>query len=216
MAEGVAERLSKQHGGSPPGAASAAQTPHLPSPLRRPRLLTRLRTATNGKVTVLRGPAGSGKSTLLGEWMRADTRPCLIPVGPDPIQLWADAVAALEQHGGSAHLVLDGVDCSPDDPATDVVTALLALPGVRLVLSTRTVPTLPLSRWRLAGELTDIEASQLAFTPAEMAEVWWRYGVPLSEMDAASLLAQTEGWPALVCLAALARVDGRFDRRCDG
>ncbi len=211
MLEGVAQRPDIEPANCQLREAPAGRPGRVPRPLSRPRLVARLRTAGAGKVTVLRGPPGCGKSTLLADWMRVDSRPCLIPAGPDPTEVWADAVAALETHGTAAALVLDGVECLPDDPATDVVTALLALPGVRLVLSTRTAPALPLSRWRLAGELTEIEASDLAFTPAEAAEVCWRYGLSLSEVDAAALVARTDGWPALVCLAALARVDGRDD-----
>jgi len=202
MADGVAERLGRQQW---PSRSLAARS------LSRPRLLARLRAASAGKVTVLHGPAGSGKSTLLADWMRTDAAPCLVPVDADPAQLWADALAALDRHGSAATLVLDGVECWPDDPLTDVVAALLRLPDVRVVLGTRTVPCLPLSRWRLAGELSEIGASELAFTPAEAAEVWWGYGMPLPERDAADLMSRTEGWPALVCLAALTRVDGRLD-----
>ena len=40
-------------------------------------------------------------------------------------------------------------------------------PGLRLVVTSRMDPLLPLHRYRLAGELTEIRAADLAFSTAE-------------------------------------------------
>ena len=52
-----------------------------------------------------------------------------------------------------------------------VLEALLAHPppGVRLVLATRADPPLPLARLRARGQLVELRAADLRFTPAEAA-----------------------------------------------
>ena len=42
-------------------------------------------------------------------------------------------------------------------------------PHVHVVISTRADPDLPLSRWRVRGELVEIRAAELRFTPDEVA-----------------------------------------------
>jgi LuxR family maltose regulon positive regulatory protein len=75
---------------------------------------------------------------------------------------------------------------------------------LRLVIATRVDPALPLHRWRLSGELTDVRARELAFTVNETAELLARHDVELPESHLAALHAHTEGWPAGLRLAALA------------
>jgi hypothetical protein len=75
--------------------------------------------------------------------------------------------------------------------------------GLRLVVSARMDP-LPLHRYRLAGELTEIRASDLAFTVAEAALVPARHGCTLTADSLEYLTRQTEeGWAAGSRLAAV-------------
>jgi LuxR family maltose regulon positive regulatory protein len=53
-------------------------------------------------------------------------------------------------------------------------------PGPRLVVSSRMDPLLPLHRYRLAGELTEIRASDLAFSTAEAGLLMAQHGSSLS------------------------------------
>ncbi len=104
-------------------------------------------------------------------------------------------------------LVLDDyhVITAPDVRRT--VGALLErLPAqAHLVISTRQDPSLPLARLRAHGELLELRADALLFTKEE-AQVFLsdRMGVKLSDDDLDTLMARTEGWPAVLQLAGLA------------
>jgi LuxR family transcriptional regulator, maltose regulon positive regulatory protein len=74
--------------------------------------------------------------------------------------------------------------------------------GLRLVVSARMDP-LPLHRYRLAGQLTEIRASDLAFTSAEAGQLLARHGVALAADSIESLTRRTEGWAAGLRLAAV-------------
>ncbi len=75
--------------------------------------------------------------------------------------------------------------------------------GLRLVLAGRSVPGLALARLRLAGELADIGASDLACTPEETAEYFAMLGTPLNPAERDRILRRTEGWLAGLRLTAL-------------
>jgi len=76
--------------------------------------------------------------------------------------------------------------------------------GLHLVLSTRADPDFPLSRWRVQGQLIEIRAADLRFTPTEaslfLTEVM---GLSLSEEQSRIVEQRTEGWIAGLQLTAL-------------
>jgi len=76
-------------------------------------------------------------------------------------------------------------------------------PGLRLVVSSRSDPLLPLHRYRLAGQVAEIRASDLAFSTADTEAVLAQHGVTLSAGALECLTRRTEGWAAGVRLAAL-------------
>jgi ATP/maltotriose-dependent transcriptional regulator MalT len=76
-------------------------------------------------------------------------------------------------------------------------------PGLRLVISSRMDPLLPLHRRRLAGELTEIRASDLAFTVSETGQLMAQHGSQLSAASLECLTRRAEGWAAGIRLAAL-------------
>ena len=80
-------------------------------------------------------------------------------------------------------------------------------PGLRLILAARSDPLLPLHRYRLAGQMHELRAADLAMTPAEITEVLSAHGVTLAARDFSILAARTEGWAAGVQLSAM-RMDG--------
>jgi LuxR family maltose regulon positive regulatory protein len=81
-------------------------------------------------------------------------------------------------------------------------------PPLRLVLATRSDPTLPLlPRLRLSGELVEARAADLAFTTGETSELLASHDVRLPDADLALLQARTEGWAAGLRLAALSFQD---------
>src|SRR5262249_32088276 len=88
-----------------------------------------------------------------------------------------------------------------------VFLLLNAGPGLRRVVSSRADPLLLLHRYRLAGELAEIRAGDLAFSVEEAGEMLAQHGCTLSAGSAECLTRQTEGWaagprPAAMSLAA--------------
>jgi LuxR family transcriptional regulator, maltose regulon positive regulatory protein len=66
--------------------------------------------------------------------------------------------------------------------------------GLRLVTSSRMDPLLPVYRYRLAGELAEIRASDLAFSTAEAGLLLARHGGTLTAGQLECLIRRTEGW----------------------
>ena len=81
-------------------------------------------------------------------------------------------------------------------------------PRMHLVIATRMDPPLPLAKLRARGEMTELRAADLRFTPEEVATFLNRImGLELSAEDAAELEGRTEGWIAGLQMAALAMRD---------
>src|SRR5437870_6497399 len=77
-------------------------------------------------------------------------------------------------------------------------------PHMHLVIATREDPPLPLARLRVGGQLTELRAVDLRFTPSEAAEFLNQgMGLNLSAEDITALEARTEGWIAGLQLAAI-------------
>ena len=84
-------------------------------------------------------------------------------------------------------------------------------PQVHLVIAGRADPALPLARLRGRGELVEIRAADLRFTPDEAAAYLnGAMGLALTARDVAALEGRTEGWIAALQLAALS-MQGRDD-----
>jgi ATP/maltotriose-dependent transcriptional regulator MalT len=84
-------------------------------------------------------------------------------------------------------------------------------PCLHLVLATRADPPLPLARLRARGQLTELRASDLRFTPEEAAAFLTQtMGLTLSAEEISTLSTRTEGWIAGLQLAALS-LQGRTD-----
>jgi LuxR family transcriptional regulator, maltose regulon positive regulatory protein len=76
-------------------------------------------------------------------------------------------------------------------------------PGLRVVVSSRTDPPLRLHRYRLAGELAEIRASDLAFNIAEAGLLMAQHRGTISGDSLECLMRRTEGWAAGLRLAAI-------------
>ena len=84
-------------------------------------------------------------------------------------------------------------------------------PQIHLVIASRADPALPLARLRGRGELVEVRAADLRFTPAEAAAYLGEVmGLALTAPDVAALEGRTEGWIAALQLAALS-LQGRDD-----
>jgi LuxR family maltose regulon positive regulatory protein len=110
-------------------------------------------------------------------------------------------------------LVLDDYHLIESQAIHDAITFLIEhLPpptDMTLVIASRTDPPLPLSRWRVRGELVELRATDLAFSVEETAVFLHNAtGLTLSEQNIAALTARTEGWIAGLQMAALS-IQGR-------
>jgi LuxR family transcriptional regulator, maltose regulon positive regulatory protein len=114
---------------------------------------------------------------------------------------------------GEVTLVLDDYHLADGPGIRPGVSFLLdhLPPQVRLIISTRADPGLPLARLRARGELIEIRAADLRFTLAEAATYLNDVtGLSLTAEDIAALEQRTEGWVAALQLAALS-LQGRDD-----
>ncbi len=103
-------------------------------------------------------------------------------------------------------LVLDDYHVIDAKPVDKALTFLLEhLPSqMHLVIATREDPDLSVARLRVRGQLTELRAADLRFTPAEAAEFLNQVmGLNLSAEDIAALETRTEGWIAGLQLAAI-------------
>jgi LuxR family transcriptional regulator, maltose regulon positive regulatory protein len=119
-------------------------------------------------------------------------------------------ISTLPDHGV---LILDDyhtIDAPPVDTALTFLLEHLPL-RLHLVIATREDPSLPLARFRARGDLRELRAADLRFTPAEAAEFLnTTMGLGLAPDDIAALEARTEGWIAGLQLAALS-MQGQHD-----
>ena len=95
------------------------------------------------------------------------------------------------------------IDAKPIDHALTFLLEYLP-PQMHLVIATREDPQLSLARLRARGQLTELRATDLRFTPSEAAGFLNQgMGLNLSAEDIARLSTRTEGWIAGLQLAAL-------------
>lgn len=110
-------------------------------------------------------------------------------------------------------LVLDDYHLVESKAVDQALTFLLdhLPPQMHLLITTREDPNLPLARYRARGQLTEVRAADLRFTPAEAADFLNQsMGLALSAAEIAALEGRTEGWIAGLQLAALS-MQGRAD-----
>jgi LuxR family transcriptional regulator, maltose regulon positive regulatory protein len=103
-------------------------------------------------------------------------------------------------------LVLDDYHSITSQTIHDAIAYLVDhLPAtLHLIFISRADPPLPLGRWRVRGQLTEIRADDLRFTQSEAAQFLNQsMGLSLTEQDIQTLETRTEGWVAGLQLAAL-------------
>ena len=103
-------------------------------------------------------------------------------------------------------LVLDDFHAIAARPIHEGMTFLLEHlpPQLHLAIASRVDPPLPLARWRVRNQLTQLGAADLCFTLAETTAFIDRsMQLSLSQEQIAAIQARTEGWIAGLQLAAL-------------
>ena len=115
-------------------------------------------------------------------------------------------VNQLAEHPGELALVLDDYHVI-DSPAIHDSVALLLdrLPqGMRVIVAGRSDPPLALASMRAGGQLVEVRARDLRFSPEEatalLLEAW---GLDVPEQSLVALVERTEGWVTGLQLAAL-------------
>jgi LuxR family transcriptional regulator, maltose regulon positive regulatory protein len=135
------------------------------------------------------------------------------PSAPAPRAAGVDLIQALfsrvPESAGRLVVIIDDAHVLTHP---DVLAGLDSLirggqPGLRLILAARSDPLLPLHRYRLAGQMHELRAADLAMTHEEIIEVLRAHGVTLAARDSGILAARTEGWAAGVQLSAM-RMEG--------
>jgi LuxR family maltose regulon positive regulatory protein len=119
----------------------------------------------------------------------------------------------LAETAGDVVLVLDDYHVIETPDVHEALGFLVdhAPPQLHVVLAGRADPPLPLARLRARGDLLEIRAADLRFTPEETTAYFDEsVGVELTPADVAALDARTEGWVAALQLAALS-MQGRDD-----
>lgn len=138
-------------------------------------------------------------------WLQSPQTPPLKPLLTNVINLLTQSKPMI--------LVLDDLHLLESQA---VAQALLFLaehlpPQFHLILSTREDPALPLARWRVRQQLSEIRVADLRFTPPEAATFLQEsMHLHLSAPQIEALETRTEGWIAGLQLAALS-LQGQSD-----
>jgi LuxR family maltose regulon positive regulatory protein len=151
--------------------------------------------------TVAAGVGGSALA-LLQASQPPPVEAVLITLLNDLAAAAADIVLVLDDyHVIDAHEVQDGMAFLLDHLP----------PWLHVVIASRADPAFPLARLRARGELVEIRAADLRFTPDEAAAYLnGMMGLQLAARDVGALEGRTEGWIAALQLAALS-MQGRDD-----
>jgi LuxR family maltose regulon positive regulatory protein len=200
------------------------------STVPRPRIDALLEAGSAGRLTLLSAPPGAGKTIALLSWLADRDRVAWVSLTDrdDGAQaFWGrvgsavatargtpprsrvrgiDAVRAAFGDDEPLWLVLDDFHCIRDRDVLSAFTELLfdAPDELRTMIASRRDPDIDLHRFRLYGDVTELRASELAFTPAEAAELFAAAGIELEQAQVETLVRRTEGWAAGLRFAALA------------
>src|SRR5215217_8067748 len=127
-------------------------------------------------------------------------------VGPEEHDVRSSAEAALtalinDLSRGARPMILflDDFQVIENPSVRDAVVFLLdhLPPTTHVALASRSDPLLPLARLRAGGDLTELRAADLRFTPDEAAAfLTGVMGLALTHEDVAALETRTEGWIA--------------------
>ena len=128
-----------------------------------------------------------------------------IVVEEDVEQLPGQFAGVLGDDGTPMVLVLDNLHEITSLVVHESLLRLIQRPpgGLHFVVTTRRDPPWPLHQLRLAGALTEIRATDLAFHFDETAELFAQLQIDLDDTRLGRLVERTEGWAAGLRLAAL-------------
>ncbi len=122
-------------------------------------------------------------------------------------------INSITESSSQFSLVLDDYHVITDTQVHEAIRFTLdnIPPNMHMVISSRADPPWPLSRMRARGEMAEIRANDLRFTPQEVTQFLNDVmGFDLSPEDIKLLESRTEGWIAGLQMAALS-MQGRKD-----
>ncbi len=114
--------------------------------------------------------------------------------------------SAIEESGKKVRLVIDDYHRIDDKNIHSLIktTAANVPQNFGLILSTRSDPPFPVGRLRTAGRLSELRASDLAFSSDEVSRFYYQAcGFPASSSVLSILSGKTEGWPAGLMLFSM-------------
>lgn len=121
----------------------------------------------------------------------------------------------IEQYSRPMSVVMDDFHRLIEPKIHDAVTFLLenAPPNLHLIISSHTIPSIPVGRFKVDGDVFEIGMGNLSFTLVE-ADQFCResMGMALENQDVATLHRMTEGWIAGLQLTTLFWKDGGMNR----
>lgn len=139
--------------------------------------------------------------------------PLLQSPQPPPIKtMLAPVLGDLNRLTQPALVVLDDYHVIQNQAIHEALVYLIdhLPPQLRIILTTRSDPPLTLALWRVRGQLGEVRADDLRFTPEEAQAFLSGMGISLNTADVVALDTRTEGWIAGLQLAALS-MKGRSD-----
>jgi LuxR family maltose regulon positive regulatory protein len=208
----------------------------------RSALVDRMARANGVRLVLISGAAGFGKTTLMAQLQSRLTQdgievPWLTLDASDNdtsrfVAGLSAATASLrrgaENDSGSLNvlerlarhqtesfaLFLDDFEAIEETSVLGLVRSLIdGLPsGCRLVIGSRRFPDLAIARLRARGQVLEVDAEMLRFTPEETAELFRKqHGTAVSSSLVHQMHQDTEGWVAALWLASrsLPTSDGR-------
>src|SRR5919197_4423819 len=157
--------------------------------------LTRFLTCLVAAVRTIAANTGEGVLRLLQSRQPPSMEATLTELLNDIASTKVDVVLVLDDY--------QVIEAKPVDAAVAFLLEHLP-PQVRVVMTTREDPQLPLARLRGGGQLSELRVNDLRFTASEAATFLNQaMGLDLSAEDVATLETRTEGWIAGLQLAAL-------------
>jgi LuxR family maltose regulon positive regulatory protein len=124
----------------------------------------------------------------------------------------------LTQQQQDGLLVLDDYHVIEEPAIHETLTFFLDyLPTtLHVLLLARSTPPLPLLRWRARGDISELHAADLRFTPEETAAFARRaFSTPLSDAALSQLDASLQGWAAGLRLLSLSLAGQRTGREVE-
>jgi LuxR family transcriptional regulator, maltose regulon positive regulatory protein len=124
-------------------------------------------------------------------------------------QMSADVIASIVNDAAKlpagSVIIVDDFHFAATAVAPDMTDLVERWPSdiVQLVLAGRFDPPLRQHRLRMSGQLTEVRDRDLYFSLAESRDLLANFGVRLSAADLALLHQRSEGWPAVLQMAAL-------------